>query len=570
MIVSSRNFPRQTGRVVGVVGLAVVLTAVAASLSLRLSEQFGRLSFPPLYDDVAYFVSAIQWLDQASGHGVVANILGLLRQHAPFSTLMAAIGFYFRPQGYLGPYAMNAVVILAFLLGIARLLWTRPLVDIAAGLIGAASVPVFWQTMTEARPDLPWGLALGLAVGAVVYRPLLARSARSLVWIGVLGGLASSIKPSAFPASLACLGLVACVPVLGECLVTSDARGLRAVFTRGAPALLLFAAGLLASTLSIIGIELVNTIHYILNTLIYDGDFWRSSESFVAGLFRYSVGPEGRYALNYWLWIGLALAMLRIFLAISGNRRDLGAAFTVLAAGLVAYAIPSVSNVKSFFLGAMFYGVFIVTMTLNFAANAAALDDAIAHVRPSLQRWLGPVVHLGPLIAVCALFVVTCLPNGFALSTRLTEDQNQDIRTATAKVWSLLQENSLIQGAETSAEPKRVPIISFSSPYPVTPDAIQLYAEQAHIRLDARGMADRTLDGAERTLLASDIAVVTSSLPHTFLPARMGDELIGFLDGNPGYVWWLHCHCVPRGRSGYIVAAITAVAPRCRTLVRRS
>jgi hypothetical protein len=97
----------------------------------------------------------------------------------------------------------------------------------------------------------------------------------------------------------------------------------------------------------------------------------------------------------------------------------------------------------------------------------------------------------------------------------------------------LLREKSLIQGAETSAEPKRVPIISFSSPYPVTPDAIQLYAEQAHIRLDARGMADRTLDGAERTLLASDIAVVTSSLPHTFLPARMGDELIAFLDGNP-------------------------------------
>ena len=287
MIVSSRIFHRQIGRVVAVVGLAVVLTAVTALLSLRLSEQFGRLSVPPLYDDVVYFVSAIQWLNQAPSHGVVANILRLLHQHAPFSTLMAAIGFYFRPQDFLGPYAINEVVILAFLLGVARLLWSRPLVDIAAGMIGAASVPVFWQTMTEARPDLPWGLALGLAVGTVVYRPLVARSGGSLIWIGVLAGLASSIKPSAFPASLACLGLVACVQVVGECLVSSDVRSFRAVFMRGAPTLLLFAAGVLAGAMSIIGIEVINTIHYILNTMIHDRDFWEINESFVHGLFHY-------------------------------------------------------------------------------------------------------------------------------------------------------------------------------------------------------------------------------------------------------------------------------------------
>ena len=488
MIVSSRIFHRQIGRVVAVGGLAVVLTAVTALLSLRLSEQFGRLSVPPLYDDVVYFVSAIQWLNQAPSHGVVANILRLLHQHAPFSTLMAAIGFYFRPQDFLGPYAINAVVILAFLLGVARLLWSRPLVDIAAGMIGAASVPVFWQTMTEARPDLPWGLALGLAVGTVVYRPLVARSGGSLIWIGVLAGLASSIKPSAFPASLACLGLVACVQVVGECLVSSDVRSFRAVFMRGAPTLLLFAAGVLAGAMSIIGIEVINTIHYILNTMIHDRDFWEINESFVHGLFHYSVGSEGRIALNYWLWIGLTFAMFRIFIAVSSNRRDLGAAFTVLAAGFIAYAIPTLSSVKSYFLGAMFYGVFIVAMMLNFGAVVAGLDAAISRqmLRPALQHWLRLGLHLIPLAAVLSLFIATSFPGRVTLSTSLTRDQIQDIRTATAKVWSLLQK-SLAQGPEAFDHPGKVPVISFSSPYPVTSATIQLYAVRAYSILDVRG-----------------------------------------------------------------------------------
>jgi len=53
-----------------------------------------------------------------------------------------------------------------------------------------------------ARPDLPWGLALGLAIGAVLYRPLLQRSRWSIFRLGVLCGLACAIKPSAFSASL--------------------------------------------------------------------------------------------------------------------------------------------------------------------------------------------------------------------------------------------------------------------------------------------------------------------------------------------------------------------------------
>jgi hypothetical protein len=534
LIIFNKELPRQLGHVAAVVALAGALTAVTAFLSLRLAQQFGRLSVPPLYDDVSYFVAAARWLDAAPTHGLAANLYGLLQQHAPFSTLTAIVGFTLVPDSYLGPYAVNAVVILAFLLGIARLTWQRPFVNIATCLVAAASVPVFWQTMTEARPDLPWGLALGLATGAVLYRPLLKRSRWSIFILGVLCGLAASIKPSAFPASLTLMVLAAGAQLVCECL-ESDARTFRAAVTRAGLPALIFAAGLLAGA-ALIGVELVNTIHYILNTMLYDRDFWVTDESVRASLLHYSIGREGRLALNYWLWIGLALFMARLGLALLNDRRDVARSITLLVAVLVAHAIPTLSNVKSYFLGAMFYGPFIVAMLLNFCAVVAGLDAALSRLtlKPELLRWLISGLHLLPLAVVLSMFVHNCLPARVELATRLSQDEIHDIGAATEKVWSLLQQKSLMRDVAPSFQPGKVPVVSFSSPHPVTSSTIQLYAVQARMPLDVRGeYLTRTVEAAETALLASDVAVVTSSIPHNLPGPRMGDELIRRLDANP-------------------------------------
>jgi hypothetical protein len=367
---------------------------------------------------------------------------------------------------------------------------------------------------------------------------LLQRSRWSIFGVGVLCGLASAIKPSAFPASFAVIGLAAGAQLACECL-QSDIQTFRAAVTRAALSALLLAAGLLAGAVHIIGIKLDQTIRYILSAMIYDRDFWiiDKNESFLTGLMHYSIGFEGRLALNYWLWVGLAFATIRISLAVLNDRRDVGAAAAILAAGLVAYAIPTLSSVKSYFFGAMFYGVFIVTMMLNFGVVMSGLDAIISRqmLRPALQRWLSSGLHLMPLAAVLSLFVANCFPGRVALSTSLTPDQIQDIRTATAKVWSLLQKKSLVQALEPSAQPDKVPVISFSSPYPVTPTTVQLYAVQTHVPLEVRGeFFNRTLEAAEKALLASDVAIVTGSMPHNLPGPRMGDELIARLDASPG------------------------------------
>src|SRR6266852_3264878 len=63
LITSNKRSPGYIGRVAAVAALATGLTAVTAFLSLRLAKQIGRLSVPPLYDDVSYFVDAAKWLD---------------------------------------------------------------------------------------------------------------------------------------------------------------------------------------------------------------------------------------------------------------------------------------------------------------------------------------------------------------------------------------------------------------------------------------------------------------------------------------------------------------------------
>ena len=201
-----------------IVALTAALCAFIGYVSLAASFDHGHLSVPPLYDDVSYFADAALWLSAAPMRSLGSNLYALLDQHAPFTTLTSAIGLSFVPRGYAGPYLVNVVLVGAFMLAIAGLVWRLSLIDIAVCLIGLACIPVLSQAMTEGRPDLPWGLALGLAVGAIFHQPLFKRSCGSLFLLGLLCGVAAAIKPSGLPASVALLGFAMCAATVCDCL----------------------------------------------------------------------------------------------------------------------------------------------------------------------------------------------------------------------------------------------------------------------------------------------------------------------------------------------------------------
>lgn len=157
-------------KAISVVALASVLTAVIGYCGIRASLKFGRLSIPPTYDDVVYFVSGAKWLSAWPGRSLAASLYALLGEHAPFSTITAVAGFLITPESYVGHYAINVVVVAGVLFGIAALVRRSDIIGIAICLIGVACFPLMVQVINEARPDLCWGLACGLAIGVMCAR----------------------------------------------------------------------------------------------------------------------------------------------------------------------------------------------------------------------------------------------------------------------------------------------------------------------------------------------------------------------------------------------------------------
>lgn len=513
-------------RLSGLIILAACVTVIVASRSLEASHLNSRLSVPPLYDDVSYFLDAVRWVNAARDQSIFASVWDLLRQHAPFSTLVAMIGFACFPGSFIGPYLVHAVVVFAFLLGIIWLVWRRPVLEIAACLLAVPCVPVVWHTVSEARPDLPSGLAIGLAAGAVVHRGVLGRSVRTLAALGIACALAASIKPTSFPAALVLLGGAFAIRLFADCIA---AGGLRLSVRRALSSLLWFVVPLIATTALLIGPALVETVTYILNVFVGQRDLWTTGESFWAGLLRFSIGGEGQFGLHYWFAIGLALMLLRLVLAAIVGGAALLDAVVLLAAVLIAYAIPSVAEIKTYYFGAMFYGLFIVAMVLNGCVSLELVEALLGRygLAADMRRYLLVAGRVLALAFVVQLFVRHVALGQISTATPLSAQQQESIRGATERLWSLLRDMK-------PAEPGPL-TVAFSSPYPVTSATIQLYAAQARINLVVRNeLFYRTAQATGDALLKSEILVLSSSIQHTLVGPRVGDELIARMDAEKG------------------------------------
>nr|AWM05003.1 hypothetical protein CIT40_32645 [Bradyrhizobium amphicarpaeae] len=513
-------------RISGFVILAAGITAIVASRSLEASRLHGRLSVPPLYDDVSYFLDAIRWMNAVGDQSIAASAWNLLHDHAPFSTMVAITGFALFPGSFIGPYLVHAVVVFAFLLGIAWMAWRRPALEVASCLIAVACVPVLWHTVTEARPDLPSGLFIGLAVGAIVRRGVLDRGARALAGLGIACALAVGIKPTAFFATLALLGSAFAIRLFVDCL---EAGGLRTSIRKALGALLWFVLPLIATTAVLIGPALVETVTYILHVFVGQRDLWTTGESFSAGLLRFSIGGEGQFGLHYWLAIGTGLMLLRLVLAAICGSAALRDAVVLLASVLIAYAIPSVAAIKTYYFGAMFYGVFIVAMVLNGCASVALIEQLLVRFgfRDDIRRYLLTAGRVLALAFVLQLFLRHVVIGQISTATPLSAQQQESIRLATGRLWSLLR--------EIKPETPGPLYVGFSSPYPVTSAAIQLYAAQAKMNLVVRDeLYFRSAQETGDALLKSNILVVSSSIQHTLVGPRVGDELIARMDADKG------------------------------------
>src|SRR5258708_31903325 len=89
----------------------LLVYTLKAIILMRGAAMYGRRAIPPPFDDVSYFVDAMERVRVFFNSGLSGFINSLIRNppHAPYSTIAASIAFLFGGARLAGPYFMNGI-----------------------------------------------------------------------------------------------------------------------------------------------------------------------------------------------------------------------------------------------------------------------------------------------------------------------------------------------------------------------------------------------------------------------------------------------------------------------------
>jgi hypothetical protein len=507
---------------------ALVITISVAFFALQRSIEVGRLSAPPLYDDVVYLYTAQTLLHAMQHQSWLATLHQFVDQHAPLSTLVAVIGFLMVPHGLIGPYLANCLVLGGFLAGCAGFLRKLPVAG-SVGIIAAiAAIPISSLSISEFRPDLAWGFLTGLASVALLRPPVFALGSKSLITIGLLAGLALVSKPSTSPVTGVILGTAFLeAAALRWFAQRRDAE--RQPLREIARAAGLIGIGALLVAGPVYAVIWRDVYAYIKSALVDFGDQSAVPGDFLFHLLYYSFGASGRLMLGDALWVLLAFWITIICYSAAFFRPLLPRLACYLAVILLAYAIPSQTVVKSPYFGSAFYGLLIVS-------TAAVLPDVWQNLaeRRLFAAIRGPVA--GTICGMGALLLVVTNVLHPPLILVYTPEFRKDMQEGSSRIWGSVREQVLEWKAGHSGRDVQNAIVL--SPEPITAGALSLYAAIEDVPLRAHGLYyARTLEELTRRLDETDYVVVTDliTMKSQLRGPRLGEALIREMDSRTDF-----------------------------------
>jgi hypothetical protein len=170
---------------------------------VRAGASYGRLSLPPIYDDVTYFVDALErvqiLLEKDVWHFAKTFIVD--PPHSPYSTLAAALGFLFfgvNPDGSApaAPFLVNGLA-LGLMFGFLLLLFQIPPLTSFCIAIVFIALPWFDIAVTIFHPDLIAGFAAAVIAAALLWQSEVLATSKRAVIVGLAAAAALLIKPVA-------------------------------------------------------------------------------------------------------------------------------------------------------------------------------------------------------------------------------------------------------------------------------------------------------------------------------------------------------------------------------------
>jgi hypothetical protein len=503
--------PRALALIFAALGAIAVAVAIGVP-SLWSSQAAGRLSAPPGYDDVVYLASAQRILADAGDQSVVTTLIQLVDQHAPLSTIVAVLGYVAFGGDDLGPYAANILLLAGFLFGCAVIMRELPPALTLGVLMLIGSLPLACMAVTEFRPDFYCGFLTALACVALLSERIFERRPRFLLAVGVFLGFALLSKPPAIPVTIAVTG-TAYLAALGLHAWQSDRAGRWRTAARATGLLAVAAIAILVPFLILQGLE---TYRYIVLALVNYGSQNAYRAPWWDHLIYYSYGVAGSMIIRPALPIALILWAVTLGACLWRDRSALPRLLAMTLVTIVSYAVPTLSAVKSPYLGGAFYASLVVLMALCVA---------------QLGRMLAPM----PRTLWAILVAVVLAAGGYALVGRMQAspsaqllvtypaDLAESYRRGTAQIWGTLR-NAVRQRRQTSSGPPSW--VMFISPVPTNSHAIDLFAARERVPLAGHSYyyAPST-DKIFAELLKFDYVVATASIEHVLSGPHLGDEI---------------------------------------------
>jgi Dolichyl-phosphate-mannose-protein mannosyltransferase len=456
-----KTFTLTQDNVLYIAVLSIFLVRAGFLLTNSLLE--GRLSFPPPYDDITYFVDALRRLRLFNENGTAELLHDFYSTpiHSPLSLLLGFVGFGLFGAREFAPYLLNAVVIsicVASLIKLCR-------IELGHGIIIAAIVsflPFNDWAITFFHPDLLAGLITATFCTALLTGRLSSYRSKTALLMGVFAGIGILSKPTAFPVVLALYGTTA-LTILASYFLELKRNKSAFIINRTAlfNTVLLIAAAIcvIAPYFLVNGKRLLAYIHMALvdHQVVagVEGSFWHQATY---------------YAINIDYFMGVSLFVLAICLvflfALNLSKKDGSVRIitSLIVIGVVAYTITSLPKVKLTIFGCYIYGIAIALLIVSLSG---------------VVRWLelGSLKIANVILALMLLYVVYNYKDiQYRPDRRLVAAENS--------YYSEINAILLPRLVNVSVPAKPVPLVFFLYPWPVPPGAFTFNLLRGGVKLD--------------------------------------------------------------------------------------
>ncbi len=356
-------------------------TIAAAFTYFNISQSIvrGKLSLPPVYDDVSYLLQGAVWAN-AFREGGLGELISAPIANSPVMVLIAFVGFLSFGFKIWAPYAINGLVIFGLLIGLDLLSSGLPQYQRRLLPLTALTYPVVANLVMEFRPDGLCAMTMAFYIGACLRTKWRSSSWQQQLGLSSLLAFALLCKPSIFPITLfVAITALFCSMLAG--LSWKNLKGIQLRLLAGKlvkPIVISIAVSLLLVSPYYLFGGLNQALNYI-QVVVFgpNRDMWTTSFPLSYSLVYYLTG-RGGWMMGSWFWLDMALLNITLVTLLCQRQWDLSK--KAIAATLIlttAYTTVTIPSTKSPFLGLIVTAIILILSYLTTAYWLELLNNAL-------------------------------------------------------------------------------------------------------------------------------------------------------------------------------------------------